>query len=234
MSYSDKPSSRREFLRKLSIIPIASVASASLGTSLNAVAATSENDYKPTFFNDGEWLFINVACDRLIPHDNEGPGAIELGVPEFIDRQMNTPYGQGALWYMQGPFVQASPLLGYQLQLNPQQIYRIGIADTEKWCNGKYGKAFHELDDNARDEALSLMEKGEAEFERIPSATFFSYLLQNTREGYFSDPMYGGNKNMGSWKMIGFPGARADFMDWVNQGGKAYPFGPVSISGKRA
>ncbi len=31
-------------------------------------------------------------------------------------------------------------------------------------------------------------------------------LLQNTKEGYFSDPIYGGNKDMGAWKMIGFPG----------------------------
>lgn len=235
MSYSDKPNGRREFLRKLSIIPIAGAASAGLGTSLSAAAAAStENEYKPTFFNDREWLFLNAVCDRLIPHDSEGPGALELGVPEFIDRQMNTPYGQGALWYMQGPFVQANPLLGYQLQLTPQQVYRLGIADADKWCANAHGKRFDELDVSVCDQILSQMEKGEAEFERVPSATFFSFLLQNTREGYFSDPLYGGNKNMGSWKMIGFPGARADFMDWVNQGGRPYPYGPVSISGKRA
>jgi gluconate 2-dehydrogenase gamma chain len=234
MSESDKPNGRREFLRKLSIIPIAGVAGAGLATSVSATAATSaESDYKPTFFNDKEWLFINMACDRLIPSDSEGPGALELGVPEFIDRQMNTPYGQGGLWYMQGPFIQANPLLGYQLQMTPQQIYRIGIADAEKWCEKNLNKSFSELDNDGRERALSQMDKGEAEFDRIPSTVFFSFLLQNTREGYFSDPQYGGNKNMGSWKMIGFPGARADFMDWVNQDGKAYPYGPVSISGKR-
>ena len=43
--------------------------------------------------------------------------------------------------------------------------------------------------------------------------------------------MYGGNKQMAAWKMIGFPGARADFTDWMDQAGKAYPFGPVSIEG---
>ena len=59
-------------------------------------------------------------------------------------------------------------------------------------------------------------------------------LLQNTKEGYFSDPIHGGNKHMGGWKMIGFPGARADFMDWVDQYGKAYPIGPVGIAGRRA
>ncbi len=37
---------------------------------------------------------------------------------------------------------------------------------------------------------------------------FFSYLLQNTREGFFSDPIHGGNKDMVGWKLINFPGAR--------------------------
>jgi gluconate 2-dehydrogenase gamma chain len=38
---------------------------------------------------------------------------------------------------------------------------------------------------------------------------------------------------MGSWKMIGFPGARADFLDWVDQHGARYPLGPVGIAGRR-
>ena len=61
---------------------------------------------------------------------------------------------------------------------------------------------------------------------------FFLQLLANTKEGYFADPMYGGNRHMGSWKMIGFPGARADFADWAKQPGKVYPLGPVSIRGE--
>jgi len=35
--------------------------------------------------------------------------------------------------------------------------------------------------------------------------------LQHTVEGFFSDPIYGGNKNKIAWKMIGFPGAYADY-----------------------
>ena len=40
---------------------------------------------------------------------------------------------------------------------------------------------------------------------------FFGLLLENTVEGDFADPIYHGNKDMGSWKMLGFPGAHADF-----------------------
>jgi gluconate 2-dehydrogenase gamma chain len=43
---------------------------------------------------------LTALVDRLIPADEEGPGALEAGAAEFIDRQMTEPYGHGALWYM--------------------------------------------------------------------------------------------------------------------------------------
>jgi gluconate 2-dehydrogenase gamma chain len=46
--------------------------------------------------------------------------------------------------------------------------------------------------------------------------------------------MYGGNRGMGGWKMIGFPGARADFTNWMDQQGRAYPYGPTAINGSRS
>jgi gluconate 2-dehydrogenase gamma chain len=43
--------------------------------------------------------------------------------------------------------------------------------------------------------------------------------------------MHGGNKDAAAWKMIGFPGARADYADWVGRPGERYPLPPVSING---
>lgn len=63
---------------------------------------------------------------------------------------------------------------------------------------------------------------------------FFSLLLQNTKEGYFSDPKYGGNAGMAAWVYIGFPGARAAYSEWATRWNEPYPLGPVSISGERA
>ena len=37
---------------------------------------------------------------------------------------------------------------------------------------------------------------------------------------------------MCSWKMIGFPGARYDYSDWVGRHNERYPFPPVSIAGR--
>lgn len=82
-------------------------------------------------------------------------------------------------------------------------------------------------------QVLHLLEEGKVPLEALPSSQFFNQLLRNTREGYFADPVYGGNRDMAGWKMIGFPGARADFMDWIDHPGERYPLGPVSISGQR-
>jgi gluconate 2-dehydrogenase gamma chain len=38
---------------------------------------------------------------------------------------------------------------------------------------------------------------------------FFSALVLHTRQGYYSDPVYGGNKDYIGWKVIGFPGPKS-------------------------
>jgi gluconate 2-dehydrogenase gamma chain len=192
--------------------------------------ATPASPYKPAYFNATEWITLNALVDRLIPADEEGPGAIEAGVAEFIDRQMDTPYGHGELWYMHGPFNEDLPaLFGYQLHFAPRELYRAALARVERVAHEQQGKAFSELDNPAKDQFLNQMEIGGLKMEPVPSAAFFAQLLQNVHEGYFCDPKYGGNKNMAAWRMVGFPGARADYMDWVEQYGKAYPLPPVSL-----
>jgi gluconate 2-dehydrogenase gamma chain len=215
-------------LAPAAILPAASAAS------LAATSETKTADFVPAFFSPEEWRFINAAVARLIPSDGNGPGGIETDVPEFIDRQMEAPYGHGAYFYMQGPFhPDAAPTLGYQLQYTPREVYRAGIADANKSSTGSGGKPFADLTPDKQDEFLGQMEKGKISFEKIPAASFFAQLLENTREGYLADPMYGGNRGMAAWKWIGFPGARADFTDWINRPGSPYPLGPVAIQGTR-
>ncbi len=245
---SESPlTSRRGFLRTAVVLVPASGALAACeggsqsssgsaqqgGQPASASSQSAQAEYKPRFFDAREWTFLRAAVDRLIPADAEGPGALDAGVPEFIDRQMDTPYAHGALWYMQGPFQQGAPELGYQLKLVPRDLYRLGIAAVNAYCSKAYGKEFDALDASTRDAVLGALEAGKVELDGVPAKMFFGQLLQNTREGYFCDPIHGGNKDMAAWKMIGFPGARADFMDFVNQNGKAYPYGPVSINGER-
>jgi gluconate 2-dehydrogenase gamma chain len=93
----------------------------------------------------------------------------------------------------------------------------------------KHGKAFTDLGDDAKDAVIGELQHGQLAIGDIPSSTFFDRLWQNTHEGYFCDPVHGGNKGMAAWRMINFPGARADYMDWVEQYGRNYPFPPTSL-----
>lgn len=228
---------RRSFLGKsLALIPSLALSTVGMShaTDLLKDAATA-TPYVPTYFTDDEWLFILAACDQIIPAEAVGAGALAAGVPEFIDRQMNTPYGNGGLWYMHGPFhPDVPPELGYQLKFTPKEIFRVGIEDTNAYCQAHYQQRFDQLNAAQQLMVLTGLESGDIALAHIPAKTFFEYLLKSNKEGYFSDPQYGGNKNMIGWRMIGFPGARADYMDWVSQPNKPYPYRPVSISGRRA
>lgn len=239
---TDVPSpGRRGFLRRsIAIVPAASALTATgfvagqqvAAQPASAAAAPASPPYTPVYFHAEEWAFIQAAVARLIPSDDTGPGAIEAGVPEFIDRQMEGVFGHAAIWYMQGPFVPSSPLFGYQGKMPPRDVYRAGIAATDAWCRQqKGGKRFAELDAATQDEVLKGLDGGTIQFAEVGAKDFFTFLLQNTKEGYFSDPIHGGNKNAVAWKMIGFPGARADFLDWVQKPGVHYPLPPVSING---
>ena len=187
-----------------------------------------------TFFTADEWSFVLAACSRLIPSAAEGPGALEALVPIFIDRQLSGDFGNAADWYMQGPHSPtADPLLGFQSPLTPAQIYRAAIPAVDSWSRQQGGKTFAELDQAAQDEALRTIEAGKIGL--TPELRdFFPLLLQNTKEGYFADPQYGGNHKMAAWVHIGFPGARGSFKEWAEKGNVRYPLGPVSISGERA
>ena len=190
--------------------------------------------YSPTFFTPAEWEFVNAVVARLIPNEPAGSGGVEAGVPEFIDRQLEMPYGHGAFFYMKGPFPTGlDPTLGYQLPFTPRELYRSGIAGAERACAKLHSGTFTSLSFGTQDEFLQQLEGGKVDLGGVPSAAFFAQVLGNAKEGYFADPMYGGNRDMVAWKLIGFPGARADFTDWMDQPGKAYPYGPVSINGSR-
>ena len=222
---------RRKFL--LGSMPAVGLA-ALASTACDRTPQTQGRAYVPTYFRAAEWEFLVAAVSRLIPTEGQGPGAIEAGVAEFVDRQMELPYGHGSYFYLQGPFhPESAAALGYQLRYTPREIYRLGIDDANSASREAHGREFARLDPLSQDQFLASMEEGALKLPTIPAVVLFSQLLENTREGYFSDPMYGGNRNMIAWNWIGFPGARADFTDWIDLAGTEYPYGPVSIGGTR-
>ena len=187
------------------------------------------------WFTAPEAAFIEAATARLIPHDELGPGAIEAGVPQFIDRQLAGEFGRGGRWYMQGPWGAGLPTQGYQSRMGPAQLYRAAIRAIDQTVGrGQPGTAFHQLGPTDQDAFLHGLEGGQISLQGADGKTFFKMLLQNTLEGFWSDPIYGGNRDMVGWRLIGFPGARYDHSIYVARYGQAYPLPPVGLKGRPA
>jgi gluconate 2-dehydrogenase gamma chain len=186
------------------------------------------------FFTPAEGEFIEAAVGRLIPNDPVGPGAVEANVPFFLDRQLAGKFGRGDHYYLGGPWPKGTPEQGYQTRFSPAQLYRAAIAAIDKYAGANFsGVSFSKLTTADQDKVLKGLESGDIKLDDgVDSKTFFAMLLQNTKEGYFSDPIYGGNKDMGGWKMIGFPGAHYDYKEWVSRHGERVPYPTVGFKGR--
>ena len=188
------------------------------------------------FLNSGEVAFLTAAVDRMIPADSTGPSASEAGVVRFLDSQLAGDYGKGAHFYLGGPWQEGTPSQGYQSRFTPAQFYRNAIASIERAVSKSHnGKAFNDLAAEAQDGLLKQLESGDLRLDGpVPSKAFFTMFLQNVLEGYFSDPIYGGNKDASAWKMIGFPGAHYDYSDWVTAYNRPVPVETVGLIGRPA
>jgi gluconate 2-dehydrogenase gamma chain len=185
------------------------------------------------YFTSLEIVFIDAAVSRLVPADELGPGAKEAGVTFFIDQQIAGSFGRAETWYMLGPWKKGTPEQGYQLKLTPAQLYRAGIQSVDDYCRRTFNKkTFAELDASDQDKILHGLEKGEIELSDAPAKEFFAMLWQNTNEGFFADPIYGGNRNFAGWKLVGFPGPRYNYVNEIEQYGKPYTRPTVGLMGR--
>ena len=187
------------------------------------------------YLNAAEVRFLTAAVDRMIPADPTGPSASEAGVVVFLDRQLAGDYGNGAHFYLGGPWPKGEDSQGYQSRYTPAQLYRHAIAEIEAAVSrDQPGKTFADLPTDRQDALLKQIESGDLKLDGpVSSKSFFDVFLQNVREGYFSDPIYGGNKDAAAWKMIGFPGAHYDYSPWVTAYNQPVPVAPVGLRGRR-
>ncbi|MER5172351.1 gluconate 2-dehydrogenase subunit 3 family protein [Thioclava sp. GXIMD2076] len=186
------------------------------------------------FFNEAEARTIGAMADRMIPADDLSVSGREAGCAEFIDGQLAGSYGTGEKLYMQGPFKEGTPEQGDQLPWTMAERYRMGLASLSEYCRKTYSNEFADLDGETQDEVLSGLETGDIALSPIPSKTLFSDILNNVMEGFFADPLYGGNRDMASWKMLGFPGARYDYRPYLMKYNEKLDLEPVSMAGRAA
>ncbi|OFW14061.1 MAG: hypothetical protein A3F70_04425 [Acidobacteria bacterium RIFCSPLOWO2_12_FULL_67_14] len=187
------------------------------GTPTSTEANASAAIQPPLVLTPEEEAFFSASVDTIIPADELSPSGTDCGCVTFIDRQLASAWGGGAKTYRAGPFVKGTPEQGYQLPLTPHQFFVAGIQAANEWSRKTYGKPYDALGPAQRAEALTAWEAGKAEFSSFDSRLFFQRLLQITMEGFFADPIHGGNRNKVSWRMLGFPGLPATYADKVDQ-----------------
>ncbi|MFH8134953.1 gluconate 2-dehydrogenase subunit 3 family protein [Pantoea osteomyelitidis] len=229
---------RRQVLTWSTLGVAATVSSAANAVSLKGTPGWSPfADNPPETFTNTGWLFftdteartIEAIVDRLIPADELSMGGKEAGCAVFIDRQLQGFYGTFERVYMQGPFHEGTVQQGDQSPLVPQQRYRQGIAALNRYVQKVSQKDFADLTPKQQDDLLVAMEGGKVHFEGFDAQSFFIEVLNNTMEGFFADPIYGGNKEMTSWKMLGFPGARYDYRGYIARHNEDLKLEPLSI-----
>lgn len=129
-----------------------------------------------TFTRD-EFAVVSAACERLIPRD-EDPGAIDAGVPTYLDRMLQ------------------SPSLG-----DMREDFLAGVAALDRRARRMFQVGFAEAAPTQQDELLTLFKDAPA---HSGEARFYELLLVLTLEGLLGDPSYGGNRNRVGWQLVGF------------------------------
>jgi gluconate 2-dehydrogenase gamma chain len=182
------------------------------------------------FFNPAEAAAVEAAVLRLIPPDDVGPSALDAGVPHYIDLQLAGAWGAGERLYRSGPWAQGTPQQGYQLPYTPAELYRTALRGMADDLQRTRHARFEQLPGPEQDAYLTRLQTTPVDLGGVPSPVFFESLLAMTIEGYFCDPVYGGNRGMAAWAMIGFPGAYANYYHLIDQYGVAFTQAPRSLA----
>lgn len=181
------------------------------------------------FTKDIDFAVLSASCERIFPKDNLGAGAIELGVPYFIDNQLAGAYGYNAREYMSGPFENGTPTQGYQTPLIRRDIFLEGVKSIENEAKKNHKKSFVELDAQNQDLILKNFEADKVSMKGVTSSYFFSLLREMTLAGVYADPIYSGNDKMQGWKMKEYPGAQMSYLAFI-QDEKFQKISPMSLA----
>jgi gluconate 2-dehydrogenase gamma chain len=176
--------SRRDLFKTVGAGAAVAVTGAPLTPSPAAAQATAPRLEALETLTAAEADILEAICARLIPSDENGPGAAEARAAHYIDRALMGP-------------LRAS-----------RDAYAAGLAAIDDYAQASKGAAFVRLSPRDQDAVLTDMENNVATGFMPNAATFFNLVRTHTIQGTFCDPYYGGNANFVGWDLIGYPGLR--------------------------
>jgi gluconate 2-dehydrogenase gamma chain len=176
---------RRQMLQRLGGIIGLAAGLPLLERSLARAQGLSAVASAPVSLTSAEAETLRAIIARIIPADENGPGALEARADRYIDRAL-----AGAL-------------------KNQRSTYTAGLAAIDAYAQSAKGSAFAKLSTSDQDLILTEIQSDRATgFAAGGSGQFFNLVRTHTIQGTFSDPFYGGNENFIGWDLIGYPGAR--------------------------
>ena len=165
-----KKPSRRTVIASAALVPVAAL----------TLPAQQNTDRALT---PAQLRTLEAFIDRLIPRDENGPGAVDAGAQNYIDRQL--------AGYLSGE----------------KDTFIAGLEAVDAYARRAQGAPLAELSAEKRDLVLTAIDTNTAE--GLPTGrAFFNRARRLTLEGMFGDPYYGGNKNFAGWDLIKYPGPR--------------------------
>ena len=182
------------------------------------------------YFDTHQRETIEAAMARIIPTDDQ-PGAREAGTIEFLDRYLSgldyiyaKPDGSGF------EKLEGKRAAAWQQRIEIlREKYVRGITELNRRSQAQFSANFVQITTDQQDQILADTERSaqdaKAALEQTPATAnstsvepalqqtsaevqldFFQLLVLHTRQGFYADPIYGGNKNQVGWRLIGFDG----------------------------
>jgi Gluconate 2-dehydrogenase subunit 3 len=170
----------------------------------------------PVWLSDSEYRTLSAACERLIPAD-ETPGAIDAGVPDYVDGLLAAFHFDPPRIWARGPTsgrhggeacfgefheLNAIDELAWRTRIEgsggvPEREFNgpvVGLQERYRSGLAHLGPDFSDISPEEQDERLRAQRE------------FTEMLYEHCCEGMYAAPEYGGNRDGSGWRSVGFPG----------------------------
>jgi hypothetical protein len=156
---------RREAIRRTALVLGVAITPSLLTGVLQAQTVARTATAGPAFLSASQFATVRAIAERIIPK-TDTPGAIDVGVPAFVD-----------LMY------------GKYLTEDEKRVLAAGLADVEKASTAQGQRAFAQLSPTQQDELLQKIARAAQNQEK----TFFHLIKELTLLGYFTAEQVGKN-----------------------------------------
>lgn len=152
---------RREALRRTALLMGGAISAPAIAGILNGCTATPEVNWTPVFLTETDAEIVTAIAGIIIP-ETDTPGAIEVGVPSFIDRMLKEVY-----------------------PAEDQQSFAEGLVAFNEEARNEHGKDFLNLSSSRQTDFVKKVHARAVESDS-PTRPFILTMKELTMLGFFT------------------------------------------------